>query len=181
MYKCVWAFSNISSETTGLIAAKFHLEPPLDRGTKVCSNDPGHMTNGARWLSGRMSDSGARGRGFETYRRRAVSLSKTFTPRKYWLITQEAVAPSRHDWKIVDWDFKPQHKQTIWPPCLYMVKTLKKILSGTKRPMTLKLDMQHQILEYYQVCSNDDPGLTLIFLRQGQICSPMRLYGNTQQ
>ena len=36
-----------------------------------------------------------------------------FTPRKYWLITQEAVAPSRHDWKIVDWDVKPQHKQTI--------------------------------------------------------------------
>ena len=28
----------------------------------------------------------------------------------YWLITQEAVAPSRHDWKIVDWDVKPQHK-----------------------------------------------------------------------
>ena len=26
--------------------------------------------------------------------------------------TQEAVAPSRHDWKIVDWDVKPQHKQT---------------------------------------------------------------------
>ena len=25
--------------------------------------------------------------------------------------TQEAVAPSRHDWKI-DWDVKPQHKQT---------------------------------------------------------------------
>ena len=31
---------------------------------------------GARWLSGRVSDSGARGRGFETYRRRVVSLSK---------------------------------------------------------------------------------------------------------
>ena len=22
------------------------------------------------------------------------------------------MAPSRHDWKIVDWDVKPQHKQT---------------------------------------------------------------------
>ena len=32
---------------------------------------------GARWLSGRVSDSGARGPGFETYRRRVVSLSKT--------------------------------------------------------------------------------------------------------
>ena len=38
--------------------------------------------------------------------------TRHFTPRKYWLITQEAVAPSRHDWKIVDWDVKPQHKQT---------------------------------------------------------------------
>ena len=26
--------------------------------------------------------------------------------------TQEAVVPSRHDWKVVDWDVKPQHKQT---------------------------------------------------------------------
>ena len=39
--------------------------------------------------------------------------ARHFTPRKYWLITQEAVAPSRHDWKIVDWDVKPQHKQKV--------------------------------------------------------------------
>ena len=36
--------------------------------------------------------------------------ARHFTPRKYWLITQEAMAPSRHDWKIVDWDIKPHHK-----------------------------------------------------------------------
>ena len=35
---------------------------------------------GARWLSGGVSDSGARGPGFETYRRRVVSLSKTLLP-----------------------------------------------------------------------------------------------------
>ena len=29
--------------------------------------------------------------------------------------------------------------------------------------MTLKLGMQHQVLEYYQVCSNDDSGLTLTY------------------
>ena len=41
-------------------------------------------------------------------------------------------------------------------------KNLKKIcFSGTKRLMTLKLGMQHRVLEYYQVCSNDDPKLTL--------------------
>ena len=27
--------------------------------------------------------------------------------------------------------------------------------------MNLKLGMQHRVLEYYQVCSNDAPGLTL--------------------
>ena len=41
--------------------------------------------------------------------------ARHFTPRKYWLITQEAMAPSRHDWKIVDWDVKPQHNQrSVW-------------------------------------------------------------------
>ena len=29
--------------------------------------------------------------------------------------------------------------------------------------MTLKLGMQHQVLEYYQIYSNDDPGFTLIY------------------
>ena len=42
-------------------------------------------------------------------------------------------------------------------------KTLKIFFSGTKRPMTLKVDMQHQVLEYYQVCSNDAPGLMLTY------------------
>ena len=51
MYVCVYVvcmstFSNIfSSETTWPIEVKFHVEPPWDRGTKVCSNGPGHMTN----------------------------------------------------------------------------------------------------------------------------------------
>ena len=30
--------------------------------------------------------------------------------------------------------------------------------------MTLKVYMQHQVLEYYQLCSNDDAGLTLTYL-----------------
>ena len=41
-----------------------------------------YLYRGARWLSGRVSDSGARGPGFETYRRRVVSLSKTlYSPK----------------------------------------------------------------------------------------------------
>ena len=38
-------FSNFfSSETTRPNEAKFHVEPPWVRGTKVCLNGPGHMT-----------------------------------------------------------------------------------------------------------------------------------------
>ena len=38
-------FSNIfSSETTGSVEAKLHMESPWDGGTKVCSNGLGHMT-----------------------------------------------------------------------------------------------------------------------------------------
>ena len=50
-----------------------------------------------------------------------------------------------------------------WPPHPCMVKTLKNLLVLTKRPMTLKLGMQHWVLQYYQVSSNDDPGLTLTY------------------
>ena len=42
-------------------------------------------------------------------------------------------------------------------------KPLKIFFSETKRPMTLKLGMQHWLLRYYQMYSNDDPGLTLTY------------------
>ena len=44
--------------------------------------------------------------------------ARHFSPQKYWLITQEAMAPSRHDWKIVDRDVKPQHNQPTGNPKL---------------------------------------------------------------
>ena len=42
-------------------------------------------------------------------------------------------------------------------------KKLKNLLLRTKRPMTLNLGMHHWVLEYYQFCSNDDPGLTMTY------------------
>ena len=36
---------NISSEATGPIVTKSHLEPPGADGTKICSNRIDHMTN----------------------------------------------------------------------------------------------------------------------------------------
>ena len=44
MYVCVSRFLKISSETTGPIVARFHMELPWDGGTIVCLNGPGHMT-----------------------------------------------------------------------------------------------------------------------------------------
>ena len=46
MCVCVLStFSNIfSSKTTGPIEGKFHVEPPLDGGTKVCLNGLRYMT-----------------------------------------------------------------------------------------------------------------------------------------
>ena len=37
--------SNIISKATAPILIKFHLELPWAKGTKLCSNSPGNMTN----------------------------------------------------------------------------------------------------------------------------------------
>ena len=37
-------FKLLHLRKAGPIEAKFHVEPPWDVGTKVCSNGPGHMT-----------------------------------------------------------------------------------------------------------------------------------------
>ena len=52
-----------------------------------------------------------------------------------------------------------------WSPCQYMVKTLKIFFSRTKRLMTLKFGMQHQMHEYYQVYANYVPGLTMTYFK----------------
>ena len=53
------------------------------------------------------------------------------------------------------------------------VKTFKKIFFyGTKRPMTLKLGMQHRVLKYYKIPSNVDTGLTLTYFTARSILVP---------
>ena len=50
--------------------------------------------------------------GLETYLRCVKSFSNKFYSQKYWLYPgSSVVTPSWHDWKIVDWDFKPPHTQ----------------------------------------------------------------------
>ena len=42
-----------------------------------------------------------------------------------------------------------------------MVKTLKNLLLWNQKADDL--NMQHRVFEYYQDCSNDDPGLTMTY------------------
>ena len=42
-------------------------------------------------------------------------------------------------------------------------KKPQQITSGSTWPMTWKLGMQHRVLEYYHVRSNDNHGLTLAY------------------
>ena len=58
----------------------------------------------------------------------------------------------------------PGHMTKLAAMPIYGKKINKIFFSGTKMPMTLKLGMQHWVLEYYQVFSNDDPVLTLTYL-----------------
>ena len=87
-------------------------------GKFVFSKNLGYKTNGvATWLGergGSVVECRTPEREVRGSRPTAAVLcpwARHFTPRKYWLITQEAMASSRHDWKIVDWDVKPQHNQ----------------------------------------------------------------------
>ena len=47
--------------------------------------------------------------------------------------------------------------------------------------MTLKLGMQHQVLECYKICSNNVHGMTLTYFMAGQIWSSILLYGKKLQ
>ena len=59
-----------------------------------------------------------------------------------------------------------------------MIKALKNIIfSGTKKPMIMKIGMQHWVLEYYQVKSNGVPGMTLTCFMPRSKWSLMLLYG----
>ena len=70
-----------------------------------------YSQKGAQWLSGRVLDSRPKDLGFEPHWRHCfVSLSKTHCILLSTGSTQED--PSRHIWKIVDWDVKNQIKQT---------------------------------------------------------------------
>ena len=51
--------------------------------------------------------------------------------------TQEAVAPSRHDYKINDWDVKPQPTQTNKYKGILQFTTVSNMKTGTHNPLGL--------------------------------------------
>ena len=57
----------------------------------------------------------------------------------------------------------PGHMTSVAAIPIFDKKKNKIFFSGTKRPMTLKVCMLHRVIKYYQVCSNDDPGLTVTY------------------
>ena len=57
----------------------------------------------------------------------------------------------------------PGHMTKMAAMAIYGKKPKNIFFSGTKRPMTLNLDMHHRVLEYYQICSNKNPVLTLTY------------------
>ena len=79
----------------------------------ITKYSPHSSCMGARWPSDRASDSKARGQGLDPHPgRHVVSLSKTHLLPKSTGNTQETVAASRHDWKIVYWDVKQKQNET---------------------------------------------------------------------
>ena len=56
-------------------------------------------------------------------------------------------------------------------------KTLKNRLLWNQKAHDMKLGMHHWVLKYYQVCSNDDHGLTMTYFTARSIWSLVLLYG----
>ena len=58
-----------------------------------------------------------------------------------------------------------------------MVETFKNLLLWNQKADDLETWYAAWVLKYYQVCLNDDTGLTLTYLWQGHVWSLMLLYG----
>ena len=93
--------------------------------------------------------------------------------RNFSLFSETPIQRNKHP-KIPTSQF---HMTKMAAMSIYGNKPLKLFFSRTKSPMILKLGMYHWGLKRYKVHINDDPGLSLTYLRQGQIGSPVRLNG----
>ena len=173
-------FSNIfSSETTGPIKVKFHVKPQWDGGTKVCSTGTGHIT--------KMAAMPIYGKNLNLLlgNQKADDLETWYAALVGWLCwgltSQSTIFQSYWDGAIASWVINQYFRGV---KCLAQGHNTAAVgleprtsRSGVRHSTTD--GMQHWVLRYYQVCSNDDPGLIWHWpiLRHGQIWSLMLLYG----
>ena len=68
----------------------------------------------------------------------------------------------------------PGHMTKVAAMPIYGKNPLKIFFSRTRRPMTLGLGMLHRGCGAYQVCSNNDPRLTLTYLTSRSNLLPNR-------
>ena len=95
------------------------------------------------------SDSGARGRGVRDLPPPCCVLKQgTITPRKFWLNTQKAVAPSQIDCKIADGDDKHQCKNLAMSKALNLKDGIFKCLLSPNQLITRKI-ITLNIISFY--------------------------------
>ena len=140
---CLSRFSNIfSSETANQIEAKCHVEPRWHWRTNVCANSSEHMANMvAMPIYGKTLKIFFSGRNQKVDDLRtwyAVSSTRVIEAKCH-------VEPRWHERTNVCANSSVHMANMVAMPIF--CKTLKIFFSGTKRSMTLKLDMQYQVLE----------------------------------
>ena len=95
-------------------------------------------SRGARWPSGRVSDTGVRGLGFDTYLLPCCVLEQvTFTPRKVLVIPRNRWLHPNMTEKLLTGDVKHQYKQTnkqklfeVWPAVITVSYSYSRNLQG---------------------------------------------------
>ena len=146
-----------SWETDKPTETKLDLAPQWDRGTKFCSNGPGHMTQMAGMpISGKdmKKSSSLKLKGRWPWKF-VLGIKSNFI-RSFFRMGERKLFQTVQ----VTW---PR-----WPPCQYMVKTLKYLLLWNQKADDLEtwyVASGAQVLPINQVYSNDDRGWPLPILR----------------
>ena len=70
----------------------------------------------------------------------------------------------------------PGHMSNMAAMPIYS-KNVNHFLLWNQRPMTLKVGIRHRVIEYYHICSNDAPGLTLTYFMARSYLVPYAIFG----
>ena len=94
------------------------------------------------------------------------NLSDSFFLNLFSSITTRRIEAKCHEEPLWNRGMKacsngPGHMTKMAAMPIYGKNHLRCFSLGSERPMTLKLSIQHWVLQYYEVCSSDAPGLTV--------------------